>query len=308
MKKVLAVLTILLLSSVLLFTGCQGEDEAAKEPKDESSMMAEEKGEVDLVYVEWAREVAITHVAGEILSRMGYDVDITSVANAAMWASVASGDADAHLSAWLPSTHGMYYGPEGEYTDQVEDLGVTYNDAKLGLVVPAYVEYDSIQEAAENADAFDGKIIGIDPGAGMMQQTETAIEENISGMGAFELVEGSGATMAAALGNAIDNEEYIVVTGWAPHWKFGRWDLKILDDPEKVYGESETINNIGRLGLEEDMPEVHKFLSEFDWLSVDLGPVLVANQDGADPRESAKDFVDENLDLIKSAMPEGLSL
>lgn len=298
MKKVLGVLLMVSIVGAMVFAGgsAEGSDQNAS------------KGEVDLVYVEWAREVAITHVAGEILSRLGYDVDITSVANAAMWAAVASGDADAHLSAWLPATHGMYYGPEGEYTDQVEDLGVTYEDAKLGLVVPTYVEFDSIAEAAANADAFDGQIIGIDPGAGMMQQTENAIENNISGMGAFELVEGSGATMAAALGNAIDNEEYIVVTGWAPHWKFGRWDLKILDDPDKVYGEAETIHNIGRLGLAEDMPEVHKFLSEFDWLQVDLGSVLVANQDGADPRDSAKEFVDANIDLINSAMPAGMSL
>ncbi|KGE70787.1 glycine betaine ABC transporter substrate-binding protein [Spirochaeta lutea] len=306
MKKVLGVLMVILLAGVLAVS-CGGGDEPEQAQQSQQSE-PEEKGEVDLVYVEWAREVAITHVAGEILSRLGYDVDITSVANAAMWAAVASGDADAHLSAWLPATHGMYYGPEGEYTDQVEDLGVTYEDAKLGLVVPTYVEFDSIAEAAANADAFDGQIIGIDPGAGMMQQTENAIENNISGMGAFELVEGSGATMAAALGNAIDNEEYIVVTGWAPHWKFGRWDLKILDDPDKVYGEAETIHNIGRLGLAEDMPEVHKFLSEFDWLQVDLGSVLVANQDGADPRDSAKEFVDANIDLINSAMPAGMSL
>lgn len=296
MKKVLAVLLVLITSFATAFGSGGTAPETAS------------KGEIELVYVEWAREVAITHVAGEILSRLGYDVTITSVSNAAMWAAVASGAADAHLSAWLPATHGAYYGPEGEYTDQVEDLGITYVDAKLGLVVPAYVEYDSIPEIAANAEAFDGKIIGIDPGAGMMQQTEAAIAANVSGLGAFDLVEGSDATMAAALGAAIERGEYIVVTGWAPHWKFGRWDLKILEDPDKVYGESETIHNIGRLGLADDLPEAHKFLSEFDWLSVDLGPVLVANQDGKDPRVSAKEFVDANIDIINSAMPAGLSL
>lgn len=298
MKRMIAILAILAILGGTLFA--EGQREAAGQ--------MEEKGDVDLVYVEWARATALTYVAGEILSRMGYDVDVTSVANAAMWASVAEGDADAHLTAWLPATHGMFYGEDGEYTEQVENLGANYEGAKLGLVVPAYVEEESIPDLVANAEKYDNTIVGIDPGAGMMQQTEAAIENNVSGLGVFELTEGSGATMAAALGNAIDNEEPIVVTGWKPHWKFGRWDLKILEDPDNIFGESETVSTIARQGLEEDMPEVYRFLDEFDWFQVDLGQVLVWNQEGMDPVDSAEKFVNENTDLINSAMPEDMSI
>lgn len=296
MRRVLIVTILAVFAVGMIFAGGSTSSQSAS------------KGQVDLVYVEWAREVAITYVAGDILTRLGYDVNILSVANAAMWAAVASGDADAHLSAWLPATHAAYYGPEGEYTSRVEDLGPSYYDAKLGLVVPAYVPYDSIAQAAANADSFGGMIIGIDPGAGMMQQTEAAIEANTSGLAAFELLEGSDATMTAALGDAIRNEEYIIVPGWQPHWMFGRWDLKILDDPDGIYGASENIHTIARLGLQDDLPEVYQFLNEFDWTQVDLGGVLVANQDGVDPEQSAKDFVDANIDLIRSLLPSGLSL
>jgi glycine betaine/proline transport system substrate-binding protein len=265
-------------------------------------------GEVEIAYVEWARAVAITHVAGEVLDRMGYDVTLNNVANAAMWESVATGDSDALLCAWLPVTHSAYYGDEGEYTDDVVNLGPNYKGAKLGLVVPQYVEEDSIADLVANAEKYDNEIVGIDPGAGMMQATEAAIEADTSGLGVFTLLEGSDATMAAALADAIDNEEPIVVTGWKPHWKFGRWDLKILDDAAGIFGGSETINTIVREGLEEDQPQVYKFFNDFDWLSVDLGPVLVWNEEGMDPEESAAKFVDENMDLIKSALPSGMEL
>jgi glycine betaine/proline transport system substrate-binding protein len=268
----------------------------------------EGKGEAEISYVEWARAAAITHVAGEILDRMGYTVQLNNVANAAMWESVATGDSDALLCAWLPITHSMFYGENGEYTDEVVDLGPNYQGAKLGLVVPAYVEEDSIPELVENAEKYDNEIVGIDPGAGMMQATEDAINNDTSGLGVFTLLEGSGPTMAAALSDAIENEEPIVVTGWKPHWKFGRWDLKILKDPAGIYGESETINTIVREGLEEDKPELYRFLDEFDWMSVDLGPVLVWNQEGMDPAESAEKFVNENTELIESALPDGMSL
>jgi len=267
-----------------------------------------QKGEVQIAYVEWARAVAITHVAGALLEEMGYDVELNNVANAAMWQSVASGDSDALLCAWLPVTHSMFYGEDGEFTNDVVNLGPNYTGAKLGLVVPTYVDVDSIPEASKNADMFDDEITGIDPGAGMMQATETAIDNNTSGLGAFELVEGSGPVMAAALGDAIENQEPIIVTGWKPHWMFGRWDLKILDDPAGIFGSAETINTIVREGLQEDKPEVYKFLNGFDWQSVDLGQVLVWNNEGMDPEESAKRFIAENLDLIESAMPSGMSL
>ncbi|WP_022851442.1 glycine betaine ABC transporter substrate-binding protein [Limisalsivibrio acetivorans] len=256
--------------------------------------------EVELVYVEWARAVAITHVAGEILEEMmGYDVKLNSVANAAMWASVASGDSDALLCAWLPNTHADLY---AKYKNEVEDLGPNYVNAKLGLVVPSYVNIDSIADMKDNIDKFDGKIIGIDPGAGMSKSTEKAIQNNTSGLGDFEYVSGSDAIMVATLANAIKRDEWIAVPGWQPHWMFGEWDLKILQDPDKIYGTSETINTIVRENLKEDQPEAYEFFKNFDWKQIDLSPVLVKNKDGMDPEDSAEEFVKNNMDKIKELL------
>jgi glycine betaine/proline transport system substrate-binding protein len=239
---------------------------------------------------------------------MGYEVQLSNVANAAMWQAVANGDADAHMTAWLPATHAAYYGPEGEFTDQVEDLGTTYEGAGLGLVVPDYVEEQSVSDLVANADKYDGEITGIDPGAGMMQQTENAIADDTLGLSALTLLEGSGPTMTAALDDAVNNERPIVVTGWRPHWKFSRWDLRILEESEQIYGEAEDIHTIARLGLEEDKPEVYTFLKDTDWASMSYGPVMDSISDGATPEEAAADFVDANIDAINAALPDGMSI
>jgi glycine betaine/proline transport system substrate-binding protein len=252
---------------------------------------ASAKDRVELVYVEWARAVAVTHVAGVLLEEMGYDVKLSSVANAAMWASVAGGDSDALLCAWLPVTHADLY---AKYKDKIIDLGPNYVNAKLGFVVPGYVTINSIREMGANLDKFDGKIIGIDPGAGMSKAAEKAIADNTSGLGKFKYVSGSDAIMVASLSNAIKRKEWIVIPGWQPHWMFGEWDLKILDDPDKIFGGSETINTVVRKGLDKDMPEVFAFLKNFDWKKVDLSPVLVDNKKGMDPMKSAQKFVNEN--------------
>src|SRR5690606_33267866 len=123
--------------------------------------------------------------------------------------------------------------------DKVEKVSVVSGGAKLGWAVPAYVTINSIEELNANADTFGGKIIGIDPGAGLMKLSEQAMADY--GLSKLELMEGSGATMTAALDNAIKNKEWVVVTAWSPHWMFGKWELKYLEDPKGVLGGEEKI-------------------------------------------------------------------
>jgi len=208
-------------------------------------------------------------------------------------AAIACGDVDGMTTAWLPITHAHYM---AKMKDKVVDLGSNCEGAGIGLVVPTYVTIDSIPEMNGVADKFDGKIIGIDPGAGVMSKTEKAIEEY--GLTKFELMEGTGAIMTAVLKNKIKKKEWVAVTGWTPHWKFARWDLKYLKDPKGIYGGAEEIRTIVRKGLDKDMPEVYRFLDAFHWNLAEIGQVMGWNADSADPYESAKRWVKENPDRV----------
>lgn len=255
---------------------------------------AQDKGSVHLAYVEWASEVASTNVVRAVLEQAGFDVEMTSLSAAAMWQSLGTGDADAIVAAWLPTTHADYMERVG---DDVDDLGVNLDGTKLGLVVPDYVEVDSIEDLNDHADDFNGEIIGIDPGAGLMSLTEDVLDTYELDL---ELRSGSDATMVAALDNAIDNEEPIVVTSWTPHWMFAEWDLKYLEDPENVYGGAEQIHTIARQGLDEDMPEAYAILDAFEWTPDQMGEVMLMNQeDDADPYENAKQWVEDNQDVVE---------
>ncbi|MDQ2087572.1 glycine betaine ABC transporter substrate-binding protein [Herbivorax sp. ANBcel31] len=255
----------------------------------------EDDKKVTLTYVEWASEIASTNVVRAVLQeRMGYDVDIVPVSASAMWQSLTTGDSDGMVGAWLPTTHEEYYNQVG---GDVDDLGPNLDGTKIGLVVPEYVEIDSIEELNDDADNFQSRIVGIDPGAGIMSATEDVIEQyELEG---FALVEGTGATMTATLADAIRNEEWVAVTGWTPHWKFAEWDLKYLDDPEGIYGGDEQIHTITRRGLREDMREVYDFLEMFYWSPEDMETVMSWNEEeGADPYESAKRWIEENKEKV----------
>ncbi len=248
------------------------------------------KGKVELAYVEWASEVAGTNVVKAILQeKMGYDVDITPVSASAMWQAVSVGDVDAIVAAWLPTAHGHYL---RHVADKVVNLGPNLNGTKIGLVVPDYVQVDSIDELNVYAEKFDRRIIGIDPGAGVMSATEKAM--SVYRLDGFELVEGSGETMIAELKYRISKNQWAVATGWTPHWKFGKWRLRYLDDPKGIYGGAEHIATIVRKGLYMDMPDVYLFLDEFKWKPEDMQKVMVWNLEGADPYESAIRWIEEN--------------
>jgi glycine betaine/proline transport system substrate-binding protein len=257
------------------------------------------KGKVDLVYVEWACATASANVVKAVLQeKMGYDVELTSVSAAAMWQAIATGDVEGMTTAWLPVTHGHYL---KRFESNLEDLGPNLDGAGIGLVVPAYVTIDSIEEMEAHADKFDKKIIGIDPGAGIMSKTEAALEAY--NLKPFTLVESTGAMMTAVLQESIRNNEWVVVTGWSPHWKFARWDLKYLEDPKGIYGGAEQIHTVVRRGLKKEMPEVYHMLNNFNWTLADIGQVQAWNAEGTDPYESGKRWVAQNPDKVRQWLP-----
>lgn len=255
---------------------------------------AEKTETVQLAYVEWDTEIASTTVVSEILKEMGYDVKMTPLDNAVMWEAIANGEADGMVSAWLPATHGAQY---ERFKDKLEDLGPNLDGgARLGLVVPQYMDIESIEDLS---DQVDKKIIGIEPGAGVVAAAEETVE-TYSNLSDWQVVSSSGGAMTTQLDNAIKNEEPIVITGWSPHWMFSRYDLKYLEDPMGTMGGEESIQTMVRKGLKEDMPEVYHLLDNFSWELEDIETVMFEIEQGTDPVEAAREWIDAHEQTVEN--------
>ncbi|TQR30074.1 glycine betaine ABC transporter substrate-binding protein [Lysinibacillus sphaericus] len=265
-----------------LLAACNGDD---------SSKSSGNSKDVNLAYVEWDTEIASTNVVGQVLEDLGYNVSLTPLDNAIMWEAVSKGEADGMVAAWLPNTHAPQY---EKYKNDLDELGENLTGAKIGLVVPSYMDVNSIEDLKNQADKT---ITGIEPGAGITASTEKALDEydNLAG---WQLLTSSSGAMTTSLAKAIKNKEDIIVTGWSPHWKFAKYDLKYLDDPKGVYGGEETINTFARKGLKEDQPDVYSVLDNFHWTSEDLESVMLEIMDGKDPKQAAKDWVEANADKV----------
>lgn len=279
-SKILGLVLVLLMIGELAYSLTQTE------------FSARNQGEtIQIVHNPWDTEVASATVIALVLEEAGYNVRLVSVDNAIMYESVATGESDAMAAAWLPTTHGSIY---SSYEDQVVNLGPNLEGAKSGLVVPSYMDVSSIDELMDQADK---NIVGVEPGAGIMVQTELVLDayDNLSD---WTLESPSTGAMLALLKDALANEEDIVITGWTPHWKFQRYDLKFLEDPLNVYGESEQIYTLVRQGLKEDNPEAYQILDNFHWEVEDMESVTSEMENGITERQAAQKWLDQNRDKV----------
>lgn len=245
----------------------------------------EKKEVVTLSYVNWDTEIASTHVVGELLKDKGYDVRLIPLDNGVMWESIATGEADAMVSAWLPTTHFSYY---QKHKTQIEDLGANLEGARIGLVVPAYMAANSIADLKHEANQV---ITGIEPGAGVVLSAQKA-KKLYPNLKNWEIQCSSTGAMTVSLKKAIENKKDIVITSWSPHWMFQDFDLKYLEDPKGVMGEGENIHTIVRKGLQQEKPEVYQILKNFHWTTQDIEEVMLDIKNGMEVEKAARKWVD----------------
>lgn len=251
-------------------------------------------------YVQWSCATAASNVVKAVLQeKMGYECKLEPMSAQNIWLSTASKNIDGFVCAWLPSLHQHLYAKTGY---NVRDLGPNLTGTKVGLVVPEYVSIDSIAQVKEQAEKFNNRIIGIDPDAGIMRLTKQAIKDYQ--MEYMELVSGSGLSMTRTLEKKINNQEWVIVTGWTPHWKFAKWDLKYLKDPKGTYGGSESIHTMVRIGLKEDDPRLYRFLDNFKWRPDDIQEVMEMIRTSGRPYQSAVAWINEHPEQVQAWIPK----
>lgn len=249
---------------------------------------------ITIAYVNWAEGVAMTQLAKNILEKKGYEVELKNADVAPVFAAVAGGDADVFMDTWMPVTHKNYMETFG---DKVTVLNTNYEGARIGLVVPDYVTVKSIADLKAAKSTFDGKIVGIDAGAGIMGKAEAAI----SAYGLpYELQSSSEAAMMATLKKKLDAKEPVIITGWAPHWMFARYQLRFLEDPQQVFGQTENIRTIANNAFTINDTVAVNFFRKFKLNNDQLASLMAAVND-ADNQEAAavEQWAQSHADLIK---------
>ncbi|WP_246050130.1 glycine betaine ABC transporter substrate-binding protein [Aquibacillus sediminis] len=178
-----------------------------------------------------------------------------------------------------------------------------FNWKQLGVIMGLSLSFviagcGQEEEPQSVGEEMDYTITGLEPGAGQTELNNQAIAEYESLSGWQQETSSTGA-MLSALDKAISNQEPITVTAWSPHYKFAKWDLKYLEDPEDIFGEEQHAATVVRKGLEEELPNAYTILDRFHWEVSDIeSALLIAHEEELEMSELAQQWVDENQDTI----------
>lgn len=246
----------------------------------------------------WTDGLSTAYLLDNRLTAMGYTVEHEPITEAGvLYAGLAQGDVDIFPSAWPEVTHASYM---EEYGDSIEDLVPYYEGAVLNLAVPEYVDITSIDELAGQTDRFGGRIVGIEPGAGLTEATQERVIPGY-GLDDYELVTSSTPAMITELESAIDAQEDIVVTLWTPFWAMPAYSMKALEDPEGHFGEAEALHHLARQGFGADFPDVTEWIAGATLTDEQFGSLedMVVNEFGEGKyAEAVEKWLEENPDVL----------
>jgi glycine betaine/proline transport system substrate-binding protein len=175
----------------------------------------------------------------------------------------------------------------------------SWQNGKNTIVVPDYVEVNSLADLKGKSAEFDGRIVGIEAGAGEMK----AMREKVIpayGLTDYNLVEGSSPAMLASLDSAIKNNQAIVVTLWQPHWAFSRYPLKVLEDPQEAFGPPDDMQIIATKGWGAANAEVDGWLKNFKITPEQLSDLMLKFQTAGKGKEqeATQQWISENQQVV----------
>lgn len=282
-KFLFGLITVLL---VVVLAACTSGDK-----KNDEKSSAEKDQTITFGVTPWTSTVPPTKIARLILEDMGYKVKETNADVSSIYIGLSRGDINVYMDSWMPS-HEVHL---EKYEGKVEDTAVSFSGAASGLVVPTYMEdINSIEDLIGKEDLFNNEIYGVEAGGNAAKIIDSLIE----GYGLdMKQVNSSEGGMIAQGTRQMQQKKPVVFYGWRPHTMFNKMDIKVIEDT-KGYFSIPDIHVITNAGLKEEAPEAYEFLSNWSIDIDDLEAMIVAIEDGADPEEVAREWIENNQDKV----------
>ena len=210
--------------------------------------------------------------------------------------SVANGELDAMMMAWLPETHKDYM---AKYGDDLVEFSTLYSGAKLGMAVNEHCDAEVLNtiddlKKPEAVAALDGRIYGIDPNSGIMSMTRNMLSKLGSDL---VLEEGTSFSMAREVEKANQSGQCVAFPMWNPHWMFGAMNIRYLEDPDRLYGGEESIKIVVRKGFEDDFPKVAKLFRNMQFELTEVESIL-AEAKQSDAEKAVRNWIKSNQNRV----------
>lgn len=184
---------------------------------------------------EWTGQVLSANIAGAVLKKMGYNVELVIAGALPQLAAIAEGELDMNPEMWDNSVTDAY--TNGVASGDIVVPGPLGLQPREGWLYPPYMaelcpglpDYKALFDCAQafgNAETFpNGRLVGYPADWGTRDQDIV----NAIGLPFKVVPGGSEGAMIAELKGAIAAKEPILMTFWQPHWLFAQEDLNWVE-------------------------------------------------------------------------------
>ncbi|MGH8333249.1 MAG: glycine betaine ABC transporter substrate-binding protein [Pseudomonas fluorescens] len=241
----------------------------------------------------WEDLTPITGITKKVLEDSGYTVKVVEFSEWGIaYAALSKGDVQV-LASQTDYAANDYW---NKNKNKIEKLSPVSFGLYQGLAVPSYVDIDSIEQLNANSEKLGGKIIGIEPGSGLMSDATNVVKAYDLKL---KLVEGSTTAMTAALKSAFDRKEPVVVTVWDPSWMTKKFDLKFLKDPKGIFPPLQGYYWIGHKGFAAENPRARELMASVYVPITDITSMNAEVKDGKTMEQAIKGWTDSHAELLK---------
>ena len=241
----------------------------------------------------WEDLTPITGITKKVLEDSGYTVKVVEFSEWGIaYAALSKGDVQV-LASQTDYAANDYW---NKNKNKIEKLSPVSFGLYQGLAVPSYVDIDSIDQLNANSEKLGGKIIGIEPGSGLMNDASNVVKAYDLKL---KLVEGSTTAMTAALKSAVDRKEPVVVTVWDPSWMTKKFDLKFLKDPKGIFPPLQGYYWIGHKGFAAENPRARELMASVYVPITDITAMNAEVKDGKTMEQAIKGWTDSHSELLK---------
>ena len=249
--------------------------------------------------VGWTDITATTATASVILKALGYEPTTTVLSVPVTYSSLKNKDIDVFLGNWMPTMEADLKPFRDAKTVDVLDAnleGAKYTlatneaGAKLGI--------KDFADIAEQKDALENKVYGIEPGNDGNRLILGMIDEDKFGMKGMELVESSEQGMLAQVAKLDKDGKPIVFLGWEPHPMNANFKLTYLTGGDEVFGPNlggATIYTNTRAGYVDECTNVGAFLKNLKFsLQMENEVMKKIIDEGQEPEAAATEWLTAN--------------
>ncbi|WP_075880782.1 glycine betaine ABC transporter substrate-binding protein [Vreelandella massiliensis] len=249
----------------------------------------------------WTSTEAPTAIAEQILEEAGYTVEKKLLAQPAIFQGMQVEQIDFFMDAWLPYTEQALW---QEYKSDLQKVATSYENVPLGWVVPSYVEEETIGDLAGKAEKYDGQVVTIGAGAGIVDISEQVMADEDYDLEGYELAYTSEAAMMGVLRDKMPNNEPFIITGWRPHSMFSQYDLKFLEDTEGHFN-YDSVFVLSYQGIEEKYPRAYDIMSQWSISVAELEAMMAAYEDeGTSFKASAAAWIEDNRERVDQMLKQ----